>query len=131
GSRGLAAIEDLADADHRVEELPRPPAHRNRLSVAPQGEPGLPAAPRHGEMILVERALLGVADRRTLLHEAEREERLEEAQLVLVDAHRVEGADVERAHFHVLHPGAAQRLGGALAGASHTLRPDEAVVLVL
>src|SRR5205807_425337 len=74
---------------------------------------------------------LGVADRRTLLHEAEREERLEEAQLVLVDAHRVEGADVERAHFHVLHPGAAQRLGGALAGASHTLRPDEAVVLVL
>ena len=65
------------------------------------------------DVVVVERVLLGVVDRRAVVHQAQRHERLEEAQLVLVDADRIEGADIERAHLDVLHAGAAQRLGRA------------------
>ena len=52
-------------------------------------------------------------DERALLQHAQREERFEEAQLVLVDADRIERAHIERAHFDVLDARALQRLGRA------------------
>ena len=81
-------------------------------------------------MVLIERFLLAAADRRAVAQQAQCEERLEKAQLVLVHADRIEGADVECADLHVLHSGAAQRLGGPLAGPRDALGPDVAVVFV-
>ena len=70
-------------------------------------------------------------ERRAIAHQAERGKGLEEAELALVDANRVVGADVERAHFDVLHAAAKQRLRRPLAREGDALRADEAVVLVL
>ena len=56
---------------------------------------------------------------------------LEEVQLAWVDAHRIEGAVVQRAHLDVLDAGPRQRLDGALAGPRRALGPDVAVILVL
>ena len=81
-------------------------------------------------MVRVERLLLAAPMGSALQH-AQREEGLEKAQLVLIDAHRIERAHVERAHLDVFDAGAPQRLGGPLAGARDALGPDEAVVLVL
>ena len=116
---------------HGVDEFARPAEHGNGAPVALQREARLAAAPCDGDVIGVEHVLFRDVDGRRILHQAQRQEHLEEAQLVLVDAHRVEGAHVERAHLDVFDAGTAQRLGRPLAGARHALRPDEAVVLVL
>src|SRR5581483_10610225 len=71
------------------------------------------------------------ADRRALLEQTQREKGLEKAQLVLIDAHGVEGADVERPHLDVLHARTLERLGRPFPGAGNALRADEAVVFVL
>jgi hypothetical protein len=89
--------------------------------------------PRLGDdqVVGVEIVLFAAADRFALAQQTQREKRLEEAQLVLIDADRIEGADVQGAHFDVFDAGAVQRLGRPLAGARDALRPDEAVVFVL
>ena len=98
---------------------------------APQHQAGPAAFARHDGVVAVEFVLLRALDRAAVAQHAESRERLEEPQLVLVDAHRVEDADVERAHLDVLHAGALQRPGRTLAAPGHALRTDEAVVLVL
>src|SRR6185437_10379218 len=117
GPGGIAPVEDLTDTGERVDELPRPVAHRYVASVPPEGEPRLPAAAGDREMILIERALLVGAYRWALLELTQGKERLEEAQLVLVDAHRIEGTDIQCPHFHVLHSRSLERLRRPLTGA--------------
>jgi hypothetical protein len=82
-------------------------------------------------MVFIQRLLLGVGDRVTRLHQTQRDECLQKAQLVLIHTDRVEGADIKGANLHVLHAGTPQRLGRALARARHALGPNEAVVLIL
>ena len=75
--------------------------------------------------------LLGELDRRVVAQYAERRERFQEPQLVLVHADRVENGNVQRPHFDVLHAGSLQRPRRPFAALGDALRPDEAVVLVL
>ena len=82
-------------------------------------------------MVRIEGQLFLGADRRARAEHAPGHEGLEEAQLVHVDAHRVEGTDIERANLHVLHSPTGQSFGGSLARCSDPFGPDEAVVLVL
>ena len=53
-------------------------------------------------MVRVERLLLAAADRLGVAQHAQREEGLEEAQLVLIDADRIEGAHIEGAYLDIL-----------------------------
>ena len=124
-------IEHFAQALHRIEQFARPIRHGNVAPLAVQLEFGFAAAPRDQQMIGIQRRLFAAADRLALAQQAQREKRLQEAQLVLIDADRIERAHVERAHFDVFHAGAMQRLGRPLAGARDALRADETVVLVL
>ena len=82
-------------------------------------------------MIGVELELVRALDHRAVLQDAERREGLEEADLVLAHTDRVEDADVERAHLHVLDACALEGTRRALARPGRPLGPDEAVVLVL
>ena len=127
----IPRIEEFADPLHLVEDLPRPVLHRHFAAISSQKKPGFASTPRDGDMVAIEHALLGGIDQRTFAHQAERHERFEEAQRTLLDAHRIEGIDIERAHLDILDATAQQRLGGALAGARHPLGADEGVVLVL
>src|SRR5690606_34537660 len=63
--------------------------------------------------------------------QAQREEGLEETQVHLIHANRVEGTHVEGAHFDVFDATAQQRPGRPLARARDALRADAAVELVL
>ena len=94
-------------------------------------EAGLPAAPGHEAVIAVDAFLLGHRDRRARLQQAIDQEHLEEAQLALVDADGVPGADVQGPQLDVLHAAAPERRRGPLAGLRDALRPDGAVELVL
>ncbi len=81
-------------------------------------------------MVLVQRALLGIADRRAVFHQAQGQERFQKTQLVLVDTNRIERAHVERAHFDVFNTGSEQRFGRTLTRTCDAFRTDETVVLV-
>ena len=127
----IAVIEDLADAGHAVDDLERPVAQRHVAAVAPQAQTGPTPLPRHLRVVAVELRLLRGLDGSAAPQHAVGRESLEEPQLVLVHANRVEGPHVERPHLHVLDAAATQRLGRAFARKRDALRPDEAVVLVL
>src|ERR1700733_8231633 len=82
-------------------------------------------------MIGIQGGLFPDADRRAFSQHAQSEEGFEKPQLVLIDADGIERAYIQRAHFHILDPGAVQRLGGALARARDALGANITVVLVL
>jgi len=60
-------------------------------------------------MILIECFLFIIGNERAVLQQAQREKRLEKAHFVLIDAHRIKGADVQGANFDVFDSGTLQR----------------------
>src|SRR5262249_51491828 len=83
GRLGAPPGEVRADAGGGAQQFRSPVMHCCIAALPPQQQPRLAAATCHGDVVLVERGLLGVGDRRALLHETQGEKRLEEAQLVL------------------------------------------------
>ena len=124
-------VQQLAQALHRVQQLARPIRHREVASLAVQQQARFAAASRHPQVIGIQRVLLAARDRFAGAQQAQRDEGFEKSQLVLIDAHRVECADVQGADFHVFHAGALQCLRRPLPRSRDAFRPDEAVVLVL
>ena len=120
----IATVQYFTDSNHGIDQFAGPAHHRHRLTLTPELKPWLTTAPSHGDVILIERILFGGADRRTLLQQAQRKKGLEKTQLVLIHAHRIEGAHIECPHLDILNTGTLQRLGRTLAGAGHALRSN-------
>ena len=100
----MPCIESMSSRAQACIGIARP----SRLSISPGSRPRRATVTWLASSTSCSRYV----DRRRVLHQAQREEHFEEAQLVLVDAHRIEGAHVERAHFDVFDAGARSALVG-------------------
>ena len=124
-------IEELRGPLHGGQDLRRPGLHVDRPALAYQLQARLAPRTRHRDVVAIELRLFGRIDLRARGQRAQCGKGLEKAQLVLVDADRIQRADVQRPHLHVLDAGPAQSLGRPFPGAGDPLRANERVVLVL
>ncbi|MQM39755.1 hypothetical protein KBTX_03787 [wastewater metagenome] len=125
-------VEHACRRRQGVEELAGPVREGYLAAVAAvEHQPRLAALARHQSLVVVDPSLLVGVDGGAVLEQAEQQQRLHEQQLGHVHTHGLERVEVQCPDLDVLHAGAAQCRGGALAGVRHRLRANEAVVLVL